>query len=104
MPIKEPGKLEFKFTGKVWLWKGKGAWHFITIPADVASGLRFAGVGAPGFGMIRVKVAIGTSNWSTSVFPDAESGSFLLPIKADIRKAEKLANGSDAKVTLSISV
>ena len=54
--------------------------------------------------MIRVKAAIGKSTWSTSVFPDAKSGSFLLPIKADIRKAEKLADGSAAKVTLSIGV
>ena len=38
--MKETGKLEFKFTGKVWLWKGKGAWHFIALSADVAAGPR----------------------------------------------------------------
>ena len=26
--------LSFTFTDKCWLWQGKGAWHFITLPED----------------------------------------------------------------------
>ena len=78
--------LHFTFKAKVWKYTGKAAWHFITLPAPVAASIRFLQAGAPGFGMVKVRARIGSSEWKTSVFPDSNSGSYLLPVKADVRK------------------
>jgi len=46
----------------------------------------------------RVRVGEGhrddrSSTWSTSVFPDASSGSYLLPVKAAVRRTEGIDHG-----------
>jgi hypothetical protein len=57
-----------------------------------------------GFGSLRVTVRIGASAWKTSIFPDSGSGSFVLPIKKEIRKAEGLAAGDRARVHLELAI
>ena len=53
-----------------------------------------------GFRSIPVRATIGCSTWSTSIFPHKGSNSFVLPIKADIRRAEGLSEGSDVVIDL----
>ena len=97
-------------TGPLWKWRGDGpaAWYFITI--DGAAGDELSALGAMrklelgkqrGFGLLKVRPAIGASEWSTSVFPDKTRG-WLLPVKAAIRKAEGVGEGD--KVTVALSV
>ena len=38
-------------------------------------------------------IRIGKTEWDTSLFPDKKSGTYLFTIKADVRKAETLADG-----------
>ncbi|WP_243469509.1 DUF1905 domain-containing protein [Sphingopyxis granuli] len=45
---------------------------------------------------------IGDTRWNTSVFPHRESGGWLLPVKATVRKAEELAEGDAVTVTVSL--
>lgn len=54
-----------------------------------------------GFGSVKVKVAIGESCWSTSVFPPKEGGWFL-PVKKAICRAEGLEEGAEIKVQLEL--
>ena len=91
------------FEGKLWRYAGAAAWHFITLPPDVAQQLRFFGAGSPGFGSVRVGVAIGQSQWKTSVFPDKASGSYLLPVKAEVRKREMIGDGDSFPVLITLS-
>jgi len=94
---------DYRFTARMWLYQGRAAWHFISLPAPIAEEIRFfAPRKGPGWGAVRVTVAIGGSTWQTSIFPDKESGTFVLPIKADIRKREALAIERD--VTLALTV
>jgi hypothetical protein len=37
---------------------------------------------------LRVQVTVGGSKWTTSIFPDSVRGSYVLPIKRAVRKAE----------------
>lgn len=96
--------MQVTFTAPLWLWSGKAAWHFITVPEDHAGMIRMAVPRRAGFGAVKVKVRIGASQWSTSIFPDSKSGTYLLPIKADVRKAEALRVGDEAEVSLFIDV
>lgn len=93
--------LTLAFTAELWVYRGKAAWHFITLPAEEAQRVRFFfGTRRRGWGAVRVDVTIGKTRWKTSIFPDSQSGSYLLPIKAEIRKAEGLAEGGRVAVTL----
>jgi hypothetical protein len=95
------------FTAPLWRWTAKqasadpGSWSFVTLPTDVADDLRDALVEPPrGFGSVRVQVEVGEFRWSTSVFPDKESGSYVLPVKQAARKAAGIEEGDPVTVTL----
>lgn len=94
---------EYKFKAKVWLYPGDTPWHFITVPPeesdDIDKNFHFV---KRGWGSIRVTVTIGTSTWDTSIFPSKESGGYLLPLKASIRKAENIVAGKTVSLKLLI--
>jgi Domain of unknown function (DUF1905) len=98
--------MEFEFKEKLWRWKGvaPAAWHFITLPEDVGAQIKFMTGKRKGFGSVRVKAVIGGTGWKTSLFPDTKSGSYLLPVKAAVRKSESVAAGDVVAVTLMIDV
>lgn len=93
-----------RFTAPLWLWSaGKGSWHFITVPQVESLEIRaesFASRG--GFGSVRVEAVIGDVRWRTSVFPQKE-GTYLLPVKADVRRRAGIAAGEDVTVSIHTS-
>jgi Domain of unknown function (DUF1905) len=93
----------------LWLWttdKAPASWHFMTISGEVADAIRLSAVmtygSRRGFGSVKVIATIGDTRWSTSLFPHKESGGWLLPVKASVRKAEALVVGDEISVTLEI--
>ncbi len=101
----------WSFTGPLWLWRGKAkdgtptstAWHFVTIDGAVADAIRGAAPGrSAAWGSVYVTVTIGGTCWQTSVFPSKDVAGYLLPVKAAVRKAEKLAEGDVVTVLLAI--
>lgn len=92
------------FTAVLWVHDGPAGWHFLTLPPEVADDVREAGAGArAGFGSVRVTATVGGTSWRTSVFPDARSGSFLLPVKKPVRAAEGLHAGDRVRVELVVT-
>jgi len=90
-----------RFTAPLWAHNGEGGWHFLTLPTEVADEMRQrVPPRGPGFGSIRVTVAVGASTWETSVFPDKATGSFVLPVKKDVRLINELAAGDTVQVQL----
>jgi hypothetical protein len=91
----------YKFTAEVWLHNDMpGAWYFITLPLDAADEIRATNA-RRGFGSVRVHAAIGDSAWDTSVFPDTKTDSFILPIKAPIRRRQDIDEGDHVTVTIT---
>jgi hypothetical protein len=78
-------------------------WHFVTLPEDISEDIKqhFGGI-KRGWGSIPVKVSIDSVQWETSIFPDKKLNSYLLPIKADVRKKANVA--ADDLITLQIEV
>jgi Domain of unknown function (DUF1905) len=96
--------VEFNFCAELWKWPGENAWHFITVPAEISSEIRESTDDVrAGFGSVRVHVTIGTSTWSTSVFPDSKTRCFVLPIKKPVRRKEDLEVGDVLSVELAIA-
>lgn len=95
--------MTWQFRAELWLHPGEGAWHFITLPLDVATEIREMTAGRRrGFGSVRVAVEVGATSWGTSVFPDSASGSFLLPVKREVRTSEGLGDGDSVEVALRL--
>mgnify|MGYP003741373869 CR=1 FL=1 len=95
--------LEFTFDGVLWIYEGKAKIHFVTVPDDISGSIK-AFVAGPrrGWGAVKVSVQIGQTRWRTSIFPIDKGKSFILPIKAEVRKAEELEEGSCPTVFLSV--
>jgi hypothetical protein len=90
--------------GKIWLYPGESAsWHFFTIPKKESQDIKTTYKGhRKGWGSLPVTATIGKTTWETSIFPDSKSGTFILPIKALIRKKEELLEGDRCTVTIEI--
>lgn len=96
-------------SGPVWLWQGsdgaptKGSWYFLTIDGDTANAIRANAVNAAAWGSVYVEATIGRTTWRTSLFPSKQVGGWLLPLKAAVRKAEKLAEGTMVEAELRLA-
>jgi hypothetical protein len=67
---------QYSFKTEVWLYPGMAGWHFVSVP----------------------------QGWKTSIFPDNKTGTYLLPLKADVRKKEKIGAGDTIMLSLEIQV
>ena len=96
------------FTAELWRWTARkesadsGAWCFVTLPLDLADHVRERAGEPRGFGSVRVRARVGDTSWDTSVFPDAGSGSFVLPVKKAVRTAAGVTEGDLLTVTVSV--
>jgi hypothetical protein len=95
--------------GTVWLWQGsdgaptKGSWYFLTIDGETAQAIRAHATNAAAWGSVYVEARIGGTTWRTSLFPSKQAGGWLLPLKAAVRKAEKIVEGREVEAVLALA-
>lgn len=94
--------MQWKTRAKIWLWSGNSAWHFVTVPKTLAAGIKALseGMRSP-TGSVRVVVTIKSAIWKTSLFP-TKDGTYILPIKAEVRKKTKIGAGDTVSVVLAL--
>ena len=95
----------FRFTAALCRSVEHRGMRFVHLPEDLADVIegRF-GHRAAGFGSIKVEVTIGATTWSTSLFPDDGAGTYVLPLKAPVCRAEGIDEGDEADVELRVVV
>ncbi|MCK0117413.1 DUF1905 domain-containing protein [Isoptericola sp. S6320L] len=95
--------MELTFTAPLWRWSARqdDAWWFVTVPPDASDVLADLPLPPRGFGSIRVRVTVGATTWSTSVFPSREQNGYVLPMKKSVRQAENLVADAPVHVTLA---
>ena len=82
--------MTFTFTAPIWHWKGPAPHHFLVLPPELAARVKAVSAQVTyGWGMIPVKAKIGDAEFETAMWP--KDGGYILPLKADLRKQEKLA-------------
>ncbi|TGM08377.1 DUF1905 domain-containing protein [Leptospira barantonii] len=100
-----PNSFKIEFKAKVWIYPGKGGWHFLTVPLNVSKKIKlFAEQSKGSWGMIPVFAQIGETSWNTSIFPEKDSPKYVLPLKAEIRKREKILLDQNVRVSLTIQL
>ncbi len=93
--------MNIDFEGAIWFWRGPAPWYFITVPEPQSHELKaISGIVTYGWGMIPVTVRIGKTAYKTSLWP--KDGSYIVPIKASVRKAERLEEGDTVTVRLEV--
>jgi hypothetical protein len=107
-PGQDADALSFTAPLRIWRSEGYGDIGYVTIEGAAAEAIgahaliRRLELGRRrGFGSVKVGVAIGGSRWSTSVFPQ-KGGSWFLPVRKAIRRAEGLAAGEEVAVRLEL--
>lgn len=103
--VKNFRQLEFTFDGIVRVYSGASTWYFVNLPKELSDEINalFADQ-KRGFGSLPVEAILNDVVWVTSIFPDSQSRTFMLPLKANVRNQAKIVVGSRVKVSLKIKV
>ncbi len=94
---------QFTLNAKVCVFSGPVAWYYLILPKQAGQTIkkRF-GHSAKGWGSLPVDIRAGAFEWQTSIFPDKKSGSYILPLKLEARKATQVKKGDTLNFRLTI--
>jgi hypothetical protein len=95
--------LKYKFTAKPWQYIGQGGWHFVSLPDDLAKEIRsLLRSEEGGWGRLKATAKIGSSEWETAIWFDRKANTYLLPLKAEIRRKENITVNTEVETVLWI--
>ena len=101
--LADSGQRPYTFAARLWVHPGQGGCHFLTVPFEISADIAERTTAQrEHFGSVRVAVTVGGSAWYASLFPDAEAGGYLLPVKKSIRSAAQLEAGDMVAVKLEL--
>ena len=90
-----------EFAAEVFEWRGPAPYHFVALPADLASEIaEDASAVTYGWGMVPVSARIGDTAFTTSLWP--KSGTYYLPLKDAVRDVEGIDLGDVIEVSLRV--
>ena len=96
--------MNFQFEARIWNYSSVGSWFFVSLPKSVSQEIRTAfHWREEGWGRLKVKASIGKTTWDTAIWYDTKFETYLLPLKAEIRRKEYLNDGNSVSVILFLS-
>jgi hypothetical protein len=95
--------MELEFRGEIIHWRGPAPYHFVTVPEEQSAAIEaVSSMVTYGWGAIPAQARVGATEFRTSLFPRGER--YLVPIKAAVRRAERLDLGDEVTVRLRLDV
>ena len=95
--------LKYTFKGKVWKHPGQSGWYFITVPKVLSTEIRnHSKWQEEGWGRLNIQATIHQTQWQTAIWFDTKNDSYLLPIKAEIRRKHDIKEGDVLDITITI--
>jgi hypothetical protein len=94
-----------EFEAELWRWDARrdDSWTFVSLPPEASEEIRELTEGHHrGFGSVRVRARVGSTSWTTSIFPGSGGGPYVLPVKRAVRQAEHLDVGDRAAVSVEV--
>ncbi|WP_203337776.1 DUF1905 domain-containing protein [Nocardioides limicola] len=92
--------MDFEFVGELVEWRGPAPFHFVRVPVADSEDMKDAGRDLLYWGQLPVTVLIGETEFGTAMWE--REGAYLLPVKADVRRAEGLTLGDLVPVALRL--
>ena len=97
------GKIKYEYSGKLWKHNAEGGWHFVSLPKTLSKEIReHLQWQEEGWGRLKVLAQIAEIQWDTAIWFDTKAGTYILPIKSEIRKKRKLKIDETIEITLLI--
>ncbi len=94
--------MEFRFEAEIIYWRGPSPFFYAPLPQTEAERVRgVARAVTYGWGVIPVEATINGATFTTSLFP--KDGTYLLPIKAAVRKRAEVTAGDVITVEMTIA-
>ena len=98
--------IKYEFTAKVWNYSstaGTGGWYIACLPKEMSKeireNLKFL---EEGWGRLKMTAKIGNTQWETAIWFDTKLNTYLLPLKAEIRKKEKIGTEKEVEIMIWI--
>lgn len=90
-----------EFSNEMIEWRGPAPFYYVPVPPEESELIKeTARQTSYGWGVIPVRVTIGRTEFTTSLFP--RNGIYLVPVKNAVRLPEKLSLGDVVEVALEI--
>ena len=84
-------KIKYEFSEKVWQHSSLGGWYFISLPKEMSKEIRnMLRSEEEGWGRLKAVARIGKTEWKTAIWFDSKNETYLLPLKAEIRRKENI--------------
>lgn len=97
------GKIPYSFKANIWKYEGHGGWYFISLPQAIAQEIRrHLKSSESGWGRLAGTAQIGNTQWDTAIWFDTKHNTYLLPVKAEVRKKEGLMEGDEVTCVVSV--
>ena len=96
-------KIQYRFNAEPWKYSGPNGWYFISVPKKLSKEIRETFKSEEqGWGRLPIRVKIGKTEWESAIWFDTKVDTYLLPLKAEVRKKEQLQLGKKISVDLFI--
>ena len=97
-----PRGLKYEFEAKVWQYAApSGGWYFVSLPVDIAAEIRIILKSEEeGWGRLKARAKINNTEWDTAIWFDSKAKTYILPLKAEIRKKEKLEKDKNVRIII----
>ena len=93
--------ITYKFTASVWKHSDTGGWYFVSLPIELSREIRQnMKWQEEGWGRMKAKAKIRETLWDTAIWYDTKLNTYILPLKADIRKKEKIEIGDILEIEI----
>lgn len=95
--------MSWTFVAETFRWDARRElWMLLSVPADVSAEIDDLPTPAAGFNSVKVRVRVGTTRWSTSVFPSSD-GLYVLPLKKAVYSKYGIGVGDPVEVELELA-
>ena len=98
--------IKYEFSAKPYLCSSSPempGWTFVSLPKELSIEIRdnFKCL-EEGWGRMKVTAKLGNSEWQTAIWFDTKQDTYLLPLKAKIKKQENVLLDEDVKVSILV--
>lgn len=84
-------KIKYNFTVQLWKYSQQGGWVFASLPISISKEIREnLKWQEEGWGRMKAIASIEGFEWNTAIWFDKKRNTYLLPIKADVRKKKNV--------------
>jgi len=95
--------ITYQFTATIWKHGDVGGWYFVSLPAKLSQEIRTnLQWQEEGWGRMKSIAVIRETQWETAIWFDKKRNTYLLPLKAAIRKSESLEINDSVELTIKI--